>query len=117
VGQPEENSQSSDGVDIGGLIHGITGVVALVAGGLMYSYEWALVAFSMLMMVSAVSAILISWEKDAWVPGHWLAMLPVVGVIGGIVGIQYAFTFAYVCLWIAFGHFVIRGIQGMKAAN
>jgi len=41
VGQPEENSQSSDGVDIGGLIHGITGVVALVAGGLMYSYEWA----------------------------------------------------------------------------
>jgi hypothetical protein len=117
MSQLEENSPSPEGIDIGGLVHAVTGIVALVAGGLMYSYDWALLTFSLLMILSAISAVLISWEKDAWVPGHWLAMLPVIGVVAGFLGVQYAFTFAYICLWIAFGHFVIRGIQGMRAAD
>ena len=117
MSQPEETSQAKDGVDVGGLIHAITGIVALIAGGLMYTSELALMTFSLLMILSAVSAILISWQSDAWVGGHWLAMLPVLGVVGGYFGVQYAYTFAYVCLWIAFVHFVYRGIKGMKTAD
>lgn len=65
-------------------------------GGLIYSYTWAQPVFSGLMLLSAVSAIIISWRMDAWVPGHGLAMLPVIGV--GYLYTQWSFTLAYVCL-------------------
>jgi hypothetical protein len=99
-------------IDVGALIHAGAGILALVVGGLMYFYAWALPVFSGLMLLSALSAIIISWRMDAWVPGHWLAMLPVIGIGVGYLYAQWGFTFAYICLWIAFTHFVIRGITG-----
>ena len=96
------------------IIHATAGVLALGLGATMYFREWALHAFSGLMILSAVSAVIISWRTDTWVRGHFLAMAPVVGVIGGYLGIVGAFTFAYLCLWLAFGHFVYRGIQASR---
>jgi hypothetical protein len=46
----------------------------------MYFYAWVRPVFSSLMLFSALSAIIISWRMEAWVPGHRLAMLPVIGV-------------------------------------
>jgi len=102
-------------IDLGALIHSSAGIIALVLGGLMYFYTWALPLFAGLMIISAVSAVWISWAQDAWVPGHWLAMLPVIGVLVGYFVAPWGFTLAYICLWIAFGHFVIRGVQQMRA--
>jgi len=99
------------------IIHSTAGILALVAGGLMYSYTWALVLFSGLMILSAVSAIIISWRDDAWVPGHFLAILPVIGVVGGLLAVPYAFTFAYACLWLAFIHFIYRGYVKIQEAK
>ena len=101
-------------IDWGAVIHSIAGIISLVLGGLMYWYPWALNGFAGLMILSAGTAIYISWRDDAWVPGHWLAMLPVIGIIIGFGFSEWGFTFAYVTLWIAFLHFVIRGIQAMK---
>ena len=65
------NTQGGESkLDIGALIHSVAGIAALVAGGLMYRYEWALTVFSGLMILSAVSSVVISWRHDAWVPGH-----------------------------------------------
>lgn len=102
-------------VDVGAVIHATAGILALVLGGLMYFYAWAEPVFSSLMLLSAVSAIIISWRMDAWVPGHWLAMLPVIGVGVGYLYSQWGFTLAYICLWIAFTHFVVRGITGQSS--
>jgi hypothetical protein len=103
--------------DIGALIHAVSGVSAIVLGGLMYSKAWAQGLFSLLMGIAAVSAIYFSWKHDAWVRGHWLAMVPVMGVILGYVGWPPGFTLAYVALWLAFIHFVIRGIQSWRSSN
>jgi uncharacterized membrane protein HdeD (DUF308 family) len=102
-------------LDIGAVVHASAGIVSLVVGGLMYTYAWALPIFAGLMILSAVSAVAISWRHDAWVPGHWLAMLPVIGIAIGFFVASWGFTFAYICLWIAFIHFVIRGIQEMRS--
>ncbi|MEP1470450.1 MAG: hypothetical protein ABJK20_18685 [Halieaceae bacterium] len=102
-------------LDIGALIHSTAGIIALVLGGMMYAYDWALPLFAGLMLLSAVSAILISWRMDAWVPGHWLAMLPIIGIGIGYFVAPWGFTLAYICLWIAFIHFIVRGVQQMKA--
>jgi len=117
VTEENEGSAGQGGLDVGALVHSSAGIISLVAGGLMYTYGWALALFSGLMILSAVSAVLISWRDDAWVPGHWLAMLPVLGVGAGYFGIEGGYTFAYICLWIAFAHFVIRGVQTMRAAK
>ena len=102
-------------LDIGAIVHATAGILALVMGGLMYVYGWAQPVFAGLMLLSAVSAIIISWRMDAWVPGHWLAMLPVIGIAIGYFLADWGFTLAYVCLWIAFSHFIIRGIQKQNA--
>jgi hypothetical protein len=103
-------------IDIGALVHASAGILALGVGGLMYAYEWAQPVFASLMLLSAVSAVIISWRMNAWVPGHWLAMVPVIGIGIGYAGAaDWGFTMAYVCLWIAFAHFVIRGLQTQKA--
>jgi hypothetical protein len=108
--QPGESA-----LDIGALIHSGAGIIALVLGGLMYAYSWALPLFSGLMILSAVSAVWISWRQDAWVPGHWLAMLPIIGIGLGYFVAPWGYTLAYICLWIAFVHFVVRGIQQVRA--
>lgn len=103
--------------DLGALMHAVAGISAIVLGGLMYSRMWARDLFSVLMVVSAVSAIYFSWRHDAWVRGHGLAMLPVIGIALGYGGWSLGFTLAYVALWLAFIHFVIRGIQSRQSSN
>ena len=102
-------------IDVGALIHAGAGILAVVMGALMYFYPWAQAVFAGLMLLSAVSAIAISWRMDAWVPGHWLAMLPIIGIGIGYLIAPWGFTLAYICLWIAFAHFIIRGIQAQRA--
>lgn len=58
-----------------------------------------------------------SWKHSAWVTRHWLAMLPVTGVVLGHPGWQWGFTLAYMTLWIAIIHFVIRGAQSLRASE
>ena len=103
------------GIDVGALAHAIAGIAAVVLGGLMYTRPWAQDLFAILMLVAAVSAVDFSWKYSAWVTGHWLAMVPVTGVVLGYLGWQWGFTLAYVTLWIAFIHFVIRGVQSLRA--
>ena len=104
-------------LDAGAVIHSSAGIISLVVGGLMYFYAWALPVFAGLMILSAVSAIAISWRSDAWVPGHWLAMLPVAGILVGYFLADWGYTLAYICLWIAFVHFVVRGMQKMRESK
>jgi hypothetical protein len=103
------------GIDVGALAHALAGISAVVLGGLMFTRPWAQDVFSILMIVAAVSAVYFSWKHSAWVTGHWLAMVPVTGVMLGYLGWQWGYTLAYVTLWIAFIHFVIRGVQSLKA--
>ena len=112
-----KDSAPQSGIDFGALAHAIAGISAVVLGGLMYTRPWAQDVFSILMIVAAVSAVYFSWKHSAWVTGHWLAMVPVTGVILGHVGWQWGFTLAYVTLWIAFIHFVIRGAQSLRAGD
>jgi hypothetical protein len=42
-------------------------------------------------------------------------MLPVVGVVLGYLGWQWGFSLSYVTLWLAFVHFIIRGLQSLRA--
>ena len=111
------DSTPQSGIDFGAPAHAIAGISAVVLGGLMYTRPRARDVFSILMIVAAVSAVYFSWKHSAWVTGHWLAMVPVTGVILGYVGWQWGFTLAYVTLWIAFIHFVIRGVQSLRAGD
>ena len=106
-----------DAIDFGALAHAIAGISAVVLGGMMYTRPWAQDVFSILMIAAAVSAMYFSWKHMAWVTGHWLAMAPVTGVILGYMGWQWGYTLAYVTLWIAFIHFVIRGMQSLRAGD
>ena len=115
MSEPENLTGNESTLDLGAVIHSGAGIIALVLGGLMYFYSWALPLFAGLMILSAISAVWISWAQDAWVPGHWLAMLPVIGVLVGYLFAHWGYTLAYVCLWIAFIHFIIRGVQKMRA--
>lgn len=105
------------GIDFGALAHAIAGISAVTLGALMYTRPWAQDAFGILMIVSAVSAVYFSWKHSAWVTGHWLAMVPVTGVLLGYFGWQWGFRLAYATLWIAFIHFVIRGVQSLRATG
>ena len=78
------------GIDFGALAHAIVGISAVVLGRLMYTRPWAQDIFSILMIVAAVSAVYFTWKHSAWVTGHWLAMVPVTGVILGLMGWQWA---------------------------
>lgn len=115
----EENAIHDGGskIDIGAVVHSSAGIIALVLGGLMYVYAWATPLFSGLMILSAISAVWISAMHNSWVLGHWLAMLPVIGIVIGYMGATWGFTLAYVCLWIAFGHFIERGVKQMREAR
>ena len=115
MSEPENLTENESTLDLGAVIHSGAGIIALVLGGLMYFYSWALPLFAGLMILSAISAVWISWAQDAWVPGHWLAMLPVIGVLVGYLFAPWGYTLAYVSLWIAFIHFIIRGAQKMRA--
>ena len=78
------------GIDFGALAHAIAGISAVMLGGLMCTRPWAQDIFSILMIVAAVSAVYFAWKHSAWVTGHWLAMVPVTGVILDFMGWQWA---------------------------
>jgi len=101
---------AQDGIDFDALVHATAGISAVVLGCMVYTRHWAPDVFSMLMIAAAVSAMYFSCKHTAWVTGHWLAMVPVTGVILGYMGWQWGYTLSYVTLWIAFIHFVIRGV-------
>lgn len=115
----ETNSPGAAGqsLDTGAIIHSAAGIISLVMGALMYFHDWALPVFAGLMILSAVSAIAISWRSNAWVPGHWLAMLPLAGILIGYFFSGWGYTLAYICLWVAFVHFVIRGVQKLRESK
>jgi len=110
------DSASLGGIDFGVLAHAIAGTSAVVLGCLMYTRPWAQ-DVSFLMIAAAVSAVYFSWKHSAWVTGHWLAMVPVTGVSLGFMGWLWGYTLAYVTLWIAFIHFVIGGVQSLRAGD
>ncbi len=101
-------------LDVGAIIHSIAGLTAMALGGLMYVYDWAQLLFSVLMIISAVSAVWISAAHNSWVLGHWLAIFPVIGIFIGYFFEAWGFTAAYICLWLAFLHFIERGIAKMR---
>ena len=110
-----ESERPASGIDWGAVTHAVAGLSAVIVGGLMYVVPWAQSVFSVLMVVAAIAAIYFSWKHSAWVTGHWLAMLPVIGVVLGYLGWQWGFSLAYVTLWLAFVHFIIRGLQSLRA--
>ena len=105
-----------DGIDFRALAHATAGISAVVLGGMMYTRPWAQ-DVSFLMIAAAVSAVYFTWKHSAWVTGHWLAMVPVTGVIVGYMGWQWGYTLAYVTLWIAFIHSVVGGDQSLRAGD
>ena len=113
----EASPKAPIGIDWGALAHALAGISAVILGGLMYTRPWAQDAFALLMIVAAISAVYFSWKHVAWVTGHWLAMVPVTGVVAGYLGWQWGFSFAYVTLWLAVIHFVIRGLQSLRGAK
>jgi hypothetical protein len=88
-------ASSKSAIDWGAVIHAVAGLAAVILGALMYFKPWARDLFSILMIVAAIAAIYFSWKHSAWVPGHWFAMLPVVGVMLGYLGWQWGFSLAY----------------------
>ena len=108
-------ARGKSAIDWGAVTHAIAGLSAVIVGALMYVKPWAQDVFSVLMVVAAIAAIYFSWKHSAWVTGHWCAMLPVIGVVLGYLGWQWGFSLAYVTLWLAFVHFIIRGLQSLRA--
>lgn len=101
------------------VIHSSAGVLSLVLGALMFldGFPWSVHAFSAMMILAFVSAIIISIVTDSWVPGHFIAMSPVIGVGLGYMGYDWGFTLAYVLIWFAFIHFLWRGYQLQQQAK
>ena len=110
-----EPERPASGIDWGAVTHAIAGLSAVIVGALMYVKPWAQDVFSVLMVVAAIAAIYFSWKHSAWVTGHGFAMLPVIGVVLVYLGWQWGFSLAYVTLWLAFVHFIIRGLQSLRA--
>ena len=93
------------------IVHSSAGVLALLLGGLMLAdgTPWLAHVFSLLMVITFVSAVVISWWTASWVRGHFLAMTPVLGIGLGYAGYPIGFVLAYGLLCLAFAHFVYRG--------
>ena len=101
------------------IIHSSAGVLCLLLGALMFAdkFSWALHAFSGMMFLSFASALLISIKTNSWVTGHYLAMLPAIGVALGYGGFDWGFTLSYALIWVAFVHFIWRGYQLTRTQN
>ena len=109
---PEPSSPPSRVLPWDVIIHSTTGVLCLIIGGFMVfsGSTWATHTFSALMLLSFVSALVISATTHSWVRGHFLAMAPVVGIALGYLGFEWGFALAYGLIWAAFLHFVWRGL-------
>ena len=95
------------------IIHSSAGVLSLIFGAPMFfdGFSWSVHAFSAMMLLSFVSALIISFLTSSWVQDHFLAMLPVGGVALGYSGYEWGFALAYVLIWAAFLHFLWRGYE------
>ena len=95
------------------IIHSAAGILCLILGALMFAdqFGWALHAFSGMMILSFASALVISIKTQSWVTGHYLAMLPVIGIAVGYAGFDWGFGLSYALIWLAFIHFIWRGYQ------
>jgi len=93
------------------IIHSTAGILSLILGGLMVLdlVPWARDAFSIMMVIVFVSAVVISWWTTSWVRGHFLAMTPILGIVLGYIGFPLGFDLAFGLLCLAFAHFVCRG--------
>ena len=80
-------------------------------------FGWALHAFSGMMLLSFASALAISVATRSWVTGHYLAMLPVIGIALGYADFDWGFALSYALIWLAFIHFIWRGYQLSKATH
>ncbi len=101
------------------IIHSSAGVLCLFLGAFMFfdGFAWAVHGFSAMMLLSFVSALLISLLTHSWVQGHFLAMFPVIGVAFGYGGYEWGFILAYLLIWVAFLHFSWRGYQQAAASK
>ena len=69
------------------------------------------------MIAAAVSAVYFSWKHSAWVMGHWLARVPVTGIILGFMEWLWGYNLAYVTFWIVFIYSVIGGVQSLRVGD
>ena len=109
---PNPSSQSQTALPWDVIIHSTTGIACLVIGAFMVitGTAWSTFVFSALMLLSFVSALIISATTNSWVRGHFLAMAPIVGIAAGYLGFECGFALAYALIWAAFLHFVWRGL-------
>jgi hypothetical protein len=101
------------------VIHSSAGVLSLIFGTLMFfdGFPWSVHAFSAMMLLSFVSALIISFLTSSWVQGHFLAMLPVVGIALGYRGYEWGFALAYILIWAAFLHFLWRAYESAARSS
>ena len=109
---PNPSNQSQNALPWDVIIHSTTGIACLVIGAFMVltGAAWSTHTFSALMLLSFVSALIISATTNSWVRGHFLAMAPVIGIALGYLGFEWGFALAYALIWTAFLHFVWRGL-------
>ncbi len=109
---PSPSNQSQNALPWDVIIHSTAGIACLVIGAFMVvtTSAWSTHTFSALMLLSCVSALVISATTHSWVRGHFLAMAPVVGIALGYLGVEWGFVLAYGLIWAAFLHFVWRGL-------
>ena len=109
---PNPSNQSQNALPWDVIIHSTVGVACLVIGAFMVitGAAWSTHIFSALMLLSFVSALIISATTNSWVRGHFLAMTPVTGIAIGYLGFEWGFVLAYALIWVAFLHFVGRGL-------
>ena len=109
---PSPPNQSQTALPWEVIIHSTTGIACLVIGAFMVitGAAWSTHTFSALMLLSFVSALIISATTHSWVRGHFLAMAPVIGIALGYLGFEWGFALAYALIWAAFLHFVWRGL-------
>ncbi|MBT5010584.1 MAG: hypothetical protein HOM49_11225, partial [Gammaproteobacteria bacterium] len=100
---PDPSNQSQAGLPWDVIIHSTTGIACLVIGAFMVltGAAWSTHTFSALMLLSFVSALIISATTNSWVRGHFLAMAPVIGIALGYLGFEWGFALAYALIWTA----------------
>lgn len=101
------------------IVHSAAGILSLMLGVFMILdlFPWARDAFSIMMVITFVSAIIISCWTASWVRGHFLAMAPILGIMLGYAGVSLGFDIAFGLLCLALGHFVYRGLVSASSAG
>ena len=112
----EASPEAPGGIDWGALAHALAGISAVILGGLMYTRPKAgCVRATDDRRCGQCGVFFLEACRlgDGPLVGHGA----VTGVAAGYLGWQWGFTLAYVTLWLAFIHFVIRGLQSLRARS